>query len=96
MATVEDEIDALMRAEIYKSRDDIISDAFRALLALKPSLKIEIAVDLYRNEKVSLWKAAGVAGLTMEEFKELLVSRSIKIEIGDEKSKTRLAKAGLL
>lgn len=98
MASTNEEIDALMRAAIYKSREELMNDALRALLSMKPGLRIEIAIDLYKNEKVSLWKAAEIAGLCMEEFKDLLASRSIKIEVGgtDEESLSRLARLGLI
>ncbi len=98
MASVNDEIDALMRTEIYKSREEVMTDALRALLSMKPGLRTEIAVDLYKNEKVSFWKAAEIAGLCMEEFKDLLASRSIKIEVGgtEEESQSRLAKLGFI
>ncbi|MBE0517084.1 MAG: UPF0175 family protein [Methanophagales archaeon] len=65
-----EEINALLRMNIYRSKEDIITDAIRALLESKPQLKVEIAMDLYKNEKVSLWRAADIAGMTMEEFKE--------------------------
>ncbi|MGA9098180.1 MAG: UPF0175 family protein [Methanotrichaceae archaeon] len=98
MASANDEIDALVRSEIYRSKDEIITDAMRALLSMRPGLRIEIAIDLYKNKKVSLWKAAEIAGLCMEEFKDLLASRSIKIKVGgsEEESLSRLAKLGLL
>lgn len=98
MASAEEELNALVHAEIYKSREDVISDALRALLTLKPNLKIEIAIDLYKNKKVSLWKAADIASLTLEEFKEVLASRSIRIEIegSRDESRARLRRAGLL
>jgi predicted HTH domain antitoxin len=98
MASVEEELNALLSADIYRSKDDVISDAVRALLTLKPGLRIEIAVDLYRNGKVTLWKAAEIASLSMEEFKEVLASRSIKIEVSGnrEESRNRLATIGLL
>ncbi|MBK7385769.1 MAG: UPF0175 family protein [Methanothrix sp.] len=98
MASANDEIDALMRTEIYKSREELLKDALRALLYMKPGLRIEIAIDLYKNEKVSLWKAAEIAGLCMEEFKDVLASRSIKVEVGgtDEESLFRLARLGLI
>jgi predicted HTH domain antitoxin len=55
-------------------------------------------VDLYKTGKVSLWKAADVASMSLEEFKEILASRSIRIEIGGstEESLERLKKAGVL
>ncbi len=98
MASVEEELNALLHTDIYRSKDEVISDAIRALLTLKPGLRIEIAVDLYRNGKVTLWKAADIAALNLEEFKEILASRSIKIEVdgNKENSRKRLARIGLL
>ncbi len=78
MASTEEEINSLIRTKSYASKDEVISDALRALLVLKPGLKVEIAVDLYKIGKVSLWRAADIAGMSLEEFKELLASRSIK------------------
>jgi len=59
---------------------------------------MEVALDLYKNREVILWRAAEIAGLCLEEFKELLASRSIRIEVGssNEESLERLSKAGLL
>jgi predicted HTH domain antitoxin len=68
-----------------------------ALLTLMPRLKIAMAVNLYRNKKVSLWRAADIASLTREQFKDVLASRSIRIEIeGDEDSMALLKKDGPL
>jgi len=98
MASIEKEIDSLVRIRSYDSREAVISDAIRALLMLKPGLKIEVALDLYKNGEVSLWRAAEIAGLSLEEFKDLLASRSIRIEVGagNEESLERLSRAGLL
>ena len=98
MASTEEEINSLIRTKSYSSKDEVISDALRALLVLKPGLKTEIAVDLYKTGKVSLWKAADVASMSLEEFKEILASRSIRIEVGGstEESLERLKKAGVL
>jgi predicted HTH domain antitoxin len=98
MASTEKEINSLVRIRSYDSREAVISDAVRALLILKPGLKVEVSLDLYKNGEVSLWRAADMAGLCMEEFKELLASRSIRIEVGasNKDSLERLRKAGLL
>ena len=74
-------ISALIDQNIYSSKEAVIKDAIRALLQLKPNLKIEIAIGLYKDQKVSLWKAAETAGFCLEEFKEILASRAIMIEI---------------
>lgn len=95
MVIVEDGINALIRQNIYNSKDAVITDAIRALLELKPNLKVEIAINLYKTKKVSLWKAAETAGLEMEQFKEILSARNIKIEIDGtkEESKERIERA---
>jgi len=80
MASTEEEINSLIRTRSYASKEELISDAIRALLVQKPELKIEIATDLYENGKVSLWKAADIAGKSLEEFKEHLAKRSISID----------------
>jgi predicted HTH domain antitoxin len=98
MASTEEEINSLIRIKSYASKDEVISDALRALLILKPGLKTEIAADLYKIGEVSLWRAADMAGMSLEEFKAVLASRSIKIEVGGSKedSLDRLHKAGML
>ena len=63
----------------YKSREALVDDAFRALLNLKPGLKVEIAVELYLKEEVSLSKAAEIAGMDMESFKDTLKARGLKV-----------------
>jgi len=49
------------------------------LLNLKPGLKVEIGVELYLREDVSLSKAAEIAGMDIESFKEMLKARGLKI-----------------
>jgi predicted HTH domain antitoxin len=63
----------------YKSRDALYEDAFRALLNLKPELKVEIAVEFYLREEVSLSKASEIAGLDVESFKDTLKARGLKV-----------------
>jgi len=42
-----------------------------------PQLKVEIAVSLYAQDRLSLGKARELAGLSLWEFRQLLVSRRI-------------------
>lgn len=63
----------------YNSVDNLIEDAFRALLNLKPGLKVEIAIELYFKEEVSLSRAAEIAGMDIEGFKEILKMRGLKV-----------------
>ena len=78
---VEKEIHALIETKYYSSISEAVKDAFRALFATKPALKIISAVYLYSNNEVSISKAAEIAGVSIEEFKEILASRGVKREI---------------
>jgi predicted HTH domain antitoxin len=70
----------------YKTRSVLIEDAFRALLNLKPWLKVELSIELYTRGDISLLRAAEIAGTDMESFKEMLKARGLKVSsyIGSE------------
>lgn len=74
------EMKALVKTGRYSSRSDLIRDAFRVYLENKPSTKIAIAIELYKEEKISLTRAAEIAGLDIEGFKEILKDREIKLK----------------
>ena len=71
-------IEGLIRSGYYRNREALLEEAFRTLIEVKPSVKLEIAVELYRSEKVSLSRAAEIAGISMEGFKDLLELKGIK------------------
>lgn len=77
-ALMEKEINALIKANYYPSMSDAIKDAFRALFEAKPNLRIISAQLLYKNNEVSLSKAAEIAGVSIEDFKEMLASAGIE------------------
>ncbi len=74
-------IEGLIRAGYYKNREVFLEDAFRIMLEVKPQFKLEIAVELYKSEKISLSRAAEIAGVSLEEFKDLLEIKGIKKEV---------------
>jgi len=77
-----DEIDALIKSGHYLNTDDFIKDAIRSLFEYKPIMKIDAAIELYKESKVSLGKAAEIAGMNIIQFKEVLGNRGIIREIG--------------
>lgn len=78
----------LLRLGLYPDEKSLISDAFRALFEIKPELKIEVAVDIYKKGGASLWSAARTAGCNLEEFKDILRSRGIAIKISSTKKES--------
>jgi predicted HTH domain antitoxin len=80
---LEDAIGAVVRAGEYTSREDAIGHAFEVLLAANPPLRINTAVELYRQSKVTLTRAAEIAGLELETFKECLGTHNLRIAIDE-------------
>ena len=74
-----DEIEVLVESGEYASRSDLLKDAFRVFLENKPEKKTLIGIEMYRRGRVSLVRAAEIAGMDFESFKEVLVDRGIRI-----------------
>jgi predicted HTH domain antitoxin len=87
-STIEKEIDSLVGIGYYETEGGVIADAVRALLEKKPGLRREIAIYLYKNGEVSLWKASEIARMNLEEFKEVLSCRGIKIKVSGTKEES--------
>jgi predicted HTH domain antitoxin len=83
----EDELEAITKAGIYKSKSEVISHALDVLLAVRPELRIEMAVELYKADKITLSKAAEIAGISLPHFKEILAKKNIQIVIPEESKK---------
>ena len=78
------EITALVRLGLYQSREDVVSDAMRNLLLNNQSLRLELALDLFKTDEVSLGRAAEIAGLDRWQFQDLLRERQIPIVIEEQ------------
>ena len=82
MKSIIDELDEiLVDMGKYPNKDELMKDALRALLRAKPELKKDVAVELYKKKAISLSRAAEIYGSNMEDFKELLKERGIKVEV---------------
>jgi len=85
-ATVSDlfglEIEYLLKIGAYHTEGEVLKDAPRQLLLSRPGYRIDIAVKLYTDDKISLGKAAELAGMSFDELKDVLVQRGIKPKLG--------------
>ncbi len=85
-ATVPDrsglEIEYLLKIGAYHTEGEVLKDALRQLLLSRPIYRIGIAVKLYTDDKISLGKAAELAGISFDEMKEVLMQRGIKPKLG--------------
>jgi len=74
---LDQQIDAIVRAGVFSSREKAMDAAVQTLFAVKPQLRTEAAIELFRSGEVSLARAAEIAGLDTEGFRELLSDRAI-------------------
>lgn len=81
------EISALVRSGFYSSKSDVMKDAFRCLFEHKPNLKLTAAIEIYKEDKVSLGRAAEIAEMNTFDFKEALADRGIIRTISSTKKR---------
>ena len=86
---LEDELRAVVQAGDYKSKEAAIGHALEVLLAANVPLRINTAVELYRQEKVTLTRAAEIAGLELETFKARLAEQGVSILINEPPEEVR-------
>lgn len=77
----EEEIEAVVQAGYYSSKSDVVRDALRLLFDTKANLKLSAAIEMYKSGKITLSKAAEIAGLNIISFREILIDRGFVIEI---------------
>lgn len=70
--TLLEDFDLLVQDGVYPDQTALIQDALRSLIRHKPELRHQLALALYKRDQVSLARAAEIAGLDGESFKELL------------------------
>lgn len=76
-----EEIESLVKTGHFTSKSDVVKTAIRMLKERHPEYKTDIAVEMFKEGKVSLGRAAEIAGMSRESFKEVLEERGITREI---------------
>ena len=79
IALLEDELKAVVQAGAYNSKEEVIGHALEVLLVAHAPLRIKTAVELYRQGTVTVARAAEMAGLELEAFKERLAEHNVSI-----------------
>ena len=78
---IENEVNALIKGGYFSSKDRLIEEAIKYMMASRGDLTINAAVQMYSSAEVSIGRAAELAGLSIFEFKEILKARGIKIVV---------------
>ncbi|MGP8320762.1 MAG: UPF0175 family protein [Methanosarcinaceae archaeon] len=79
--SVDRKVTALVNGGYYSIELEVIKDAIRSLFRDNSKLKVNAAIELYKEGEVSMSKASEIAGMTTIEFKEILGKRGIIREI---------------
>lgn len=80
MVTPQDLVDA----QLYASNDAVIQDALRHLLRARPDLRINLALYRYLHEDISLAQAAGLAGVSWSQMRDIMVERGLQPRLGPD------------
>lgn len=86
---LEDELNALIQAGGYNSKEEAVSHALEVLLAANPDLRIKTAVELYSKGRVTLSRAAEIAGLELQTFKDKLVEKGVPVQVDEPPDEIR-------
>ncbi len=76
--------------------EGLLRDAVNLFLTVNKEFREKIAVELYKDDRISLGKASEIAGLSYEDMKELLIKNNITIRRGPESAKELREKAKML
>ena len=82
---LEERLNQLVEAGLYASRSEAIRDSIRHLLAQIDL--VEVAVRLYKEDKISLGKGAEIAGLSIPVFINECKNRGVNPKRGIENIK---------
>lgn len=73
------EIEAIVNAGIFKDRSDVLREAINTFFAVKPKMRLEAAIQLFKDNIVTLGRAAEIAGIDRWQLKDILADRGINI-----------------
>lgn len=73
------EIEAIVNAGIFKDRSDFLREAINTFFAVKPKMRLEAAIQLFKDNRITLGRAAEIAGIDRWQLKDILTDRGINI-----------------
>ncbi|MBI3923247.1 MAG: UPF0175 family protein [Armatimonadetes bacterium] len=78
---LERELRATVSAGLFRSEREALQEALSTWLAVKPSRRLEAAIQMFRSGEVSLSRAAEMAGVTRWRLQDLMAERGIFQEV---------------
>ena len=78
------DVQVLVEAGVYPDVETAVQEALRILWQKCPNVRIDVAVHRYRVEKLSIARAAALAGVCFDRMKEILAERGVPLRLGPE------------
>ncbi len=78
---LEKEVNALIDSGLYPDPQAVIIDALENLVQIKKASRLDAAIQSYQEGKVTLGRAAELAGMHHFEFEKILKARGIVKEV---------------
>ncbi len=82
------ELQTIMNVGTWQTEEEMISEALDALLSSRPELRWDVAVELYLQDKVTLSRAAEIAGMNLWQFRDHLRAQGVEIIVPEETKET--------
>jgi len=76
------DVHTFVDAKLYKDDQEVIQDALRYLVRGRPDLRVRLAIHRYQTERVSLAKAATLAGVSWAQMKDILIAHGVQPRLG--------------
>jgi len=77
----EKKLAAAVRAGLYQNKGEALQEAITTWLAVKPNIRLEVAIELFKEAEVTLDRAAEIAGINRWLFQDVLTQRGVKIVV---------------
>jgi predicted HTH domain antitoxin len=77
-------LQTIMNVGTWQTEEEILSEALDALLSSRPQLRRDVAMELYLGDKVTLSRAAEIAGMNLWQFRDHLRAQGIEILVPEE------------
>jgi len=77
-------LQTIINVGTWQTEEEVLSEALDALLSSRPELRWDVAMELYLQDKVTLSRAAEIAGMNLWQFRDHLRARGIEILVPEE------------
>ncbi len=74
---MDEEIQALIESGYYENRSELVREAIRSFFTRKNEMRLVSAIELYKKDKITISRAAEIAGTDYETMKSILKDEGV-------------------